>query len=144
MNIVPGCSISTAAKLLSAGFPLPHPSCFVCCDKFVLVLAGDLLGIIEKNHCFRWLTFFLLDLLLEVCTDVIQKKLVVLHEMISEGTWDLVFLEKLFLFFFCLRLSLLNLLPFKLHSYYHPVSMDLFPVMVKDYARKEILQHIGK
>ena len=48
--------------------PPPDSSCFVCCDKFVLVLAGDLLGIIEKNHCFLWLTFFLLDLLLEMCT----------------------------------------------------------------------------
>ena len=93
---------------------LPPVLCTV--NKFALVLAGELLGIIEKNHCFLWLSFFLLNLPLKMCTIRYCSEAACCppwgDSRLQLFWWSYPF------FFFCLRLSFLNLLPFKLYCYY--------------------------
>lgn len=89
----------------------PPVSCTV--NKFALVLAGELLGIIEKNHCFLWLSFFSFGFTLKN----VYNQMLFRSSLLSSLRWfpTLVVLGKLFFF---LLLSFLNLFPFKLYCYY--------------------------
>ena len=111
---LPGCSNPAAANCLQK---CSHPAPVWCTvNKFALVLAGELLGITEKNHCFLWLSFFLLDLPLKMCTVRCCSGAACCPPW--GDSWLQLFWGSYSFFFFCLRLSFLNLLPFKLYCYY--------------------------